>query len=249
MNKITVGAWRKDTTGPMQVISGPIGREKVHYEAPPAARVNQEMRLFLRWFDGSEDLDLVLKAGIAHLWFVTIHPFDDGNGRIARALTDLMLARSEQTTQRFYSMSAQIQEERSDYYKLLEATQKGSLDITPWITWFLSCLGRAFEGTEIEFAGVLAKAQFWERHRTMSLNDRQRMLVNKLFDGFNGKLTSSKWAKISKCSPDTALRDIEGLIAQGVLKKDAAGGRSTSYSLSGANEAATTRQTMTNETA
>ena len=249
MNKITVGAWRKDMAGPMQVISGPIGREKVHYEAPPAARVDQEMRLFLRWFDGTEDIDLVLKAGIAHLWFVTIHPFEDGNGRIARALADLMLARSEQTSQRFYSMSAQIQEERDDYYKLLETTQKGNLEITPWITWFLGCLGRAFEGTEIEFAGVFAKAQFWERHRAMSLNDRQRTMVNKLFDGFNGKLTSSKWAKISKCSPDTALRDIEGLIAQGVLKKDPAGGRSTSYSLAEVNEAATTRQTTTNETA
>jgi Fic family protein len=243
INKITVGAWRKDAAGPMQVISGPIGREKVHFEAPPATRVDREMRSFLHWFNRTDDIDLVLKAGIAHLWFVTIHPFDDGNGRIARAIADLMLARSEQTTQRFYSMSAQIQKERNDYYKLLEETQNGDLDITPWITWFLGCLGRAFEGAEVQFAAVLAKAQFWERHRAMSLNDRQRMMVNELFDGFNGKLTSSKWAKISGCSPDTALRDIETLIAHGLLKKDAAGGRSTSYSLADANVTAATRQT------
>ncbi len=219
VNKITVGAWRKDTKGPMQVVSGPLGREKVHYEAPPAARVDGEMRAFLRWFNGAENTDLVMKAGIAHLWFVTIHPFDDGNGRIARALTDRMLARSEQSSQRFYSMSAQIQQERNDYYKLLETAQKGDLDITRWMDWFLGCLGRAFEG------------QFWERHKTATFNDRQRMMVNKLIDGFEGKLTSSKWAKIAKCSPDTALRDIEGLISDGVLRKDAAGGRSTSYSL------------------
>jgi len=231
LRKITVGAWRKDAAAPMRVTSGPIGRENVHYEAPSAARVDREMRAFLRWFNGTDDIDLVLKAGIAHLWFVTVHPFDDGNGRIARALTDLLLARSEQSSQRFYSMSAQIRKERNEYYDRLEATQKGDLDITPWIGWFLDCLGRAFEGAEAELADVLAKAQFWERHRTASMNDRQRMMVNSLLDGFEGKLTSSKWAKIAKCSPDTALRDIEGLIAKGILKRDAAGGRSTSYSL------------------
>jgi Fic family protein len=234
---ITVGAWRKDAVGPMRVVSGPVGQEKVHYEAPSAARVDGEMRAFLRWFNGSDNIDLVLKAGIAHVWFVTIHPFDDGNGRIARALTDLLLARSEQSSQRFYSMSAQIRKERNEYYKLLEATQKGKLEITPWIDWFLDCLGRAFEGAEAELADVFAKAQFWERHRAESLNERQRMMVNKLLDGFEGKLTSSKWAKIAKCSPDTALRDIEGLIAKGMLKREAAGGRSTSYSLTAADAA------------
>lgn len=232
ISKITVGDWRADAAGPMQVVSGPIGREKVHYEAPTAARVDAEMRAFLRWFDdGTDDTDLVLKAGIAHLWFVTIHPFEDGNGRIARALTDLLLARSEQSSQRFYSMSAQIREERDEYYKILETTQKGDLDITPWIDWFLGCLSRAFKDAEAELALVLAKAKFWERHQVAPLNDRQRLILNKLIDGFHGKLTSSKWAKIAKCSPDTALRDIEGLIAQGILTKDSAGGRSTSYSL------------------
>lgn len=231
MIKITAGGWRKDEAGTMQVVSGPIGREKVHYEAPAAPRIENEMRAFLRWFNGTADIDPVLKAGIAHLWFVTIHPFDDGNGRIARAMTDLLLARSEQSSQRFYSMSAQICEERNEYYALLEATQKGNLDSTPWLEWFLACLGRAFEGAEAELAAVLAKAQFWEPHQATPLNERQRSMVNKLLEGFEGKLTSSKWAKITKCSPDTALRDIEGLIAQGILKKDAAGGRSTSYSL------------------
>jgi Fic family protein len=231
MRKITVGAWRKDAAGPMRVVSGPFGRENVHYEAPAAARVDGEMRAFLRWFNGADNTDLVMKAGIAHLWFVTIHPFDDGNGRIARTLTDLMLARSERSPQRFYSMSAQLQQERSDYYQFLEAAQKGDLDITPWMDWFLGCLGRAFEGAGAVLAAVLTKTQFWERHRAALLNDRQRTMVNKLIDGFEGKLTSSKWAKIAKCSPDTALRDIEGLIAEGILRKDAAGGRSTSYSL------------------
>jgi Fic family protein len=231
LNKITIGAWRKDTGGPMQVVSGPFGREKVHYQAPSAARVDGEMHTFLRWFNAADNTDLVMRAGIAHLWFVTIHPFDDGNGRIARVLTDLMLARSEQSSQRFYSMSAQIQQERNDYYKLLETAQKGNLDITQWMDWFLGCLGRAFEGAETVLAAVLTKAQFWERHQAATLNGRQRTMVNKLMDGFEGKLTSSKWAKIAKCSPDTALRDIEGLIAEGILRKDAAGGRSTSYSL------------------
>jgi Fic family protein len=237
MIRITAGAWRRDKAGPMRVISGPIGREKVHYEAPPAARVDQEMRAFLHWFNGEKQYDLVMKAGIAHLWFVTIHPFEDGNGRIARALTDLLLARSEQSAQRFYSMSAQIQEERDTYYRRLEATQKGELDITAWLDWFLSCLGRAFERADTMLASVLAKARFWERYRTASLNERQRLMLNKLLDGFEGKFTSSKWAKIAKCSPDTALRDIDGLIRRGILKKDAAGGRSTSYSLADASDA------------
>ncbi len=237
INKITVGAWRKDLGGPMQVVSGPYGRERVHYEAPGASRVDNEMRAFLRWFNASDGTDLVMKAGIAHLWFVTIHPFDDGNGRIARALTDLLLARSEKTSQRFYSMSAQIQAERNEYYRLLEATQKGALDITPWMSWFLDCLGRAFERAEGVFDAVMAKTEFWKRHRGAELNARQQMMVNGLLDGFDGKLTSSKWAKIAKTSPDTALRDIEALIAAGILKKDDAGGRSTSYSLSDENAA------------
>ncbi len=231
INKISVGAWRKDLSGPMQVVSGPYGRERVHYEAPTAPRVNEEMVAFLRWFNASDGTDLVMKSGIAHLWFVTIHPFDDGNGRIARALTDLLLARSEKTSQRFYSMSAQIQAERNEYYRLLEATQKGNLDITPWMSWFLDCLGRAFENAASVSGAALAKAQFWERHSEAELNARQRLMVNKLLDGFDGKLTSGKWATIAKTSTDTALRDIDGLIALGILKRDAAGGRSTSYSL------------------
>jgi Fic family protein len=178
-------------------------------------------------------MDLVLKAAIAHLWFVTIHPFEDGNGRIARALTDLLLARSERSAQRFYSMSAQIREERDEYYRLLEATQKGNLEITPWVEWFLACLSRAFEGAEAELTDILAKAHFWDRHRTASLNDRQRLMVNKLLDGFEGKLTSSKWAKIANCSADSALRDIDGLINLGIVKKAAGGGRSTNYALVG----------------
>jgi Fic family protein len=231
MSKITVGAWRNDNSGPMQVVSGPIGRQRVHYEAPAASHLRAEMRAFLRWFNAHDNIDPVLKAGIAHLWFVTIHPFDDGNGRIARAVADLMLARSEHSAQRFYSMSTQIQQERNDYYDILETTQRSDLDITRWLDWFLACLGRAFEGARTTLAGVLTKARFWEKHPGASFNERQRAMLNRLLDGFEGKLTSSKWAKIAKCSQDTALRDIEGLIDGHVLVRDAAGGRSTSYSL------------------
>lgn len=231
MSKIATGAWRKDKSGPMQVVSGPIGRERVHYQAPAAPRVEPDMREFLHWFNRNDAMDLVLKAGIAHLWFVTIHPFEDGNGRIARAIADLMLARSEDSAQRFYSMSAQIREERADYYAILEATQKGNLDITHWLDWFLGCLGRAIDGAAAISAAVLRKARFWERHAGVSFNERQRAMLNKLLNGFEGKLTSTKWAVIAKCSPDTALRDIEALIKLGILVKDAAGGRSTSYSL------------------
>lgn len=237
MNKITIGAWRTGKAGPMQVVSGPIGREKVHYEAPAAAKVDAEMRAFLRWFNRDDGMDLVLKAGVAHLWFVTIHPFEDGNGRIARAIADLMLARSEKSAQRFYSMSAQIRRERNDYYDILEATQKGDLDITQWLDWFLGCLGRAIDNAEEVSAGVLKKARFWERHASATLNERQRAMLNRLLNGFEGKLTSSKWAKMMKCSPDTALRDIDALLRQGILVKDAAGGRSTSYSLTKTEEA------------
>ena len=231
MTKIIVGAWRDEASGPMQVVSGPIGREKVHYEAPAAARLDGEMVAFVDWFNGVALLDPVLKAAVAHLWFVTIHPFEDGNGRIARAIADMMLARSEGSPQRFYSMSAQIRLDRKDYYAILERTQKGDLDITAWLQWFLGCLDRAFDGAEAILANVLRKARFWEAMAAQPLNERQCKVVNRLLDGFEGKLTSSKWAALTKTSPDTALRDINDLVARGVLVKDEAGGRSTSYSL------------------
>jgi Fic family protein len=231
MSKIKVGAWRDDAKGPMQVVSGAIGKERVHYEAPAAGRVRDEMKKFADWFEKDDPTDLVLRAGIAHLWFVTIHPFDDGNGRIARAIADMLLARSEKSPQRFYSMSAQIRQERKAYYEILEATQKGDLDITRWLEWFLECLGRAFERAETILGTVLNKARFWDRFTGVEFNERQRGIVNRLLNGFEGKLTSSKWAKLAKCSQDTGLRDIEDLIDKKVLVKDSAGGRSTSYSL------------------
>jgi len=231
MSRIAVGKWRDDSKGPMQVVSGPVGRERVHYEAPAAKRLNREMRAFLAWFNGSAAVDPVLKAGVAHLWFVTIHPFDDGNGRIARAIADMALARSEESSQRFYSMSAQIRRERKAYYDRLEATQKGDLDITPWLEWFLGCLDRAIDSAEGILAAVFKKARFWERHASTPLNARQREIINRLLNGFEGKLTSSKWAKLTKSSQDTALRDIDDLVKRGILRRDAAGGRSTSYSL------------------
>lgn len=231
MTVITVGAWRTDAAGPMQVVSGPIGRQRVHYEAPDATRVDGEMRAFLRWFDDNIEVDQLLKAAIAHLWFVTIHPFEDGNGRIARAIADMALARSEKSRQRFYSMSAQIRKERKRYYAILEATQKGGLDITDWLDWFLDCLDRAIGEAKTTLASILAKARFWEVHAGASFGDRQRLMLNRLLDGFDGKLTSSKWATITKSSQDTASRDIDDLVLRGILKKDAAGGRSTSYSL------------------
>jgi Fic family protein len=230
MHKIIVGGWRDDSKGPMEVVSGPTGREKVHYEAPAAPRLSDEMTRFLAWANnGVDTTDPVLRSALGHLWFVTIHPFDDGNGRIARAIADLMLARSERSAQRFYSMSAQIRQERKDYYDILEHTQKATLDITLWMQWFLGCLGRAFDGTETTLARVLSKAKFWERVNRIVLNSRQKLLLNMMLDGFDGKLTTAKWAKIGKCSHDTALRDIQFLIDQGILIQDAAGGRSTSY--------------------
>jgi Fic family protein len=232
MRKIIVGAWRNDAGGPMQVVSGPIGKEKVRYEAPAASLIEREMSGFLAWANEAADkTDAVLRAALAHLWFVTIHPFDDGNGRIARAIADWALARSEGSSQRFYSMSAQIRQERSEYYDILERTQEGTLDVTPWMEWFLGCLGRAFDGTETTLAAVLRKARFWESHAQATINERQRVILNRLLDGFVGKLTTTKWATLAKSSHDTALRDIQGLIEQGILKKDAGGGRSTSYSL------------------
>jgi len=233
LTKIRTGAWRDDASGPMQVVSGPIGRQAIHFEAPPAQRLEAEMADFLGWFNGDETLDPLLKAGLAHLWFLTIHPFDDGNGRIARAIGDMALARSEQTSQRFYSLSAQIQHHRNDYYDTLERTQKGSLDVTDWLEWLLGCLLRAIQNAEGTGAAVLAKARFWQRFVGTPFNDRQIKLLNKLLDGFEGKLTSSKWAAIAKCSPDTALRDIGDLVTRGVLCKSDAGGRSTSYELPG----------------
>ena len=231
MHRIVVGAWRDDARGPMQVVSGPIGKEKVHYEAPSARRLNAEMSRFLAWANKKDGTDPVLRAALAHLWFVTIHPFDDGNGRIARAIADWALARSEGSSQRFYSMSSQMRAERKTYYDILEKTQKAGLDVTEWMAWFLDCLGRAISGTESTLASVFRKARFWEKNAGKTINERQKLMLNKLLDGFEGKLTSTKWAKIAKCSQDTAQRDIQGLIEQRVLVKDAAGGRSTSYSL------------------
>jgi Fic family protein len=231
MRKIVVGAWRDDATGPMQVVSGPEGRPRVHYEAPAASRLAEKMAAFLKWFASEDKTDQIIKAALAHLWFVTIHPFDDGNSRIARAIADMSLARSEDSKQRFYSMSAQIRIERNAYYEILERTQKNSLDITPWLAWFLACLARALDGAEQTLKNVLNKAEFWKEHAQSRLNIRQRDMINRLLDGFDGKLTSSKWAIIEKSSPDTALRDINELIDMGILRKEKGGGRSTCYSL------------------
>lgn len=234
MRKIRAAAWRDDSDGsdgPMQVVSGPMGKERVHFEGPAAPRVDQELNAFLDWFNANSDIDLVMKAALAHLWFVTIHPFDDGNGRIARAVADMALARSENSSQRFYSMSAQIREERNAYYQILERTQKADMDVTPWLEWFLACLDRAIDAAQNVLRGVLDKARFWERIRGVIMNDRQRLVLNKLLDGFEGKLTTTKYAKLTKCSQDTALRDIAYLVDKGVLVRSTQGGRSTSYTL------------------
>lgn len=246
MQKIRIASWRDGSKGPMQVVSGPMGREKVHFEAPDASRLDAEMKVFLKWFNNTTGsapgIDPVLKAAIAHLWFVTIHPFEDGNGRIARAIADMQLARADGSAQRFYSMSVQIRQERSMYYNVLEEAQKntetfrGGIDITPWVDWFLGCLDRALSATENTLSGVLKKAQFWEAFPVGSLNERQVMMLNKIFDGIEGNLTSSKWAKMSKCSQDTALRDILELVEKGILVKDSAGGRSTCYLLKDGDE-------------
>ena len=231
MRRITAGAWRKSDSDPMQVVSGPAGRERVHFEAPPAARLDAEMGRFLDWFDSPTQIDPVLKAGLAHLWFVTIHPFDDGNGRTARAIADMALALSEGSSQRFYSMSSQIRTERNAYYEVLERTQRGTTDVTEWIGWFLACLGRSIDSAGTALAGVVAKARFWERAAGLALNERQRLMLNRLLDGFEGKLTTSKWAKLAKCSQDTALRDITYLVDHGLLARNPGGGLSTSYDL------------------
>ncbi len=252
---VRLGAWRDDSSGPMQVVSGVIGREKIHFEAPPAVLLDNEMNMFIDWFESESAIDPVLKSGLAHIWFVTIHPFDDGNGRIARAIADLLLARSDRMAERFYSMSAQIRVERKAYYDILERTQKGAMDVTPWLQWYTACLGRAIGSAQRVHQVILRKARFWDSALVSStksansassadfsetgnstrskepLNQRQSSVLNKLLDGFEGKLTSSKWAKLTKCSQDTAHRDIIDLVERGILKQDAAGGRSTSYSL------------------
>ena len=233
LSRISVGQWRDDSAGPMQVVSGPVNRRKVHFQAPPASALAAEMQRFLAWAnDEAAQEPTLIKAGLAHLWFVTLHPFDDGNGRIARAVGDLFLARADGVgQQRFYSLSAQIQRERKDYYDILERTQKGSLDVTAWLAWFLDTLGRAIASAQGTLDSVLAKARFWQHWSGTPMNERQIKLLNRLLDGFEGKLTSSKWAAIGKCSPDTALRDITQLLTLGVLRKSAGGGRSTGYEL------------------
>lgn len=228
---VRVGVFRDDAHGPMQVVSGPLGRQRVHFEAPPAARLEAEMARFLDWVNTDTATPPLLKAGLAHLWFVTLHPFDDGNGRMARAIGDLMLARADGSPQRFYSLSAQIQRERSAYYDILERTQKGTLDVTAWLQWFLATLQAAVQAAQHTLDAVLAKARFWQRWAAQPLNERQVKVLNRLLDGFEGKLTSGKWAALAKCSSDTALRDISELVAAGLLRKSAAGGRSTSYEL------------------
>ena len=233
MSKIATGQWRTDSDGPMQVVSGSMGRRKIHFQAPPASTLPAEMAAFLAWANADTREPALVKAGLAHLWFVTVHPFDDGNGRIARAVGDLFLARADGSPQRFYSLSAQIQRERKDYYNVLERTQKGTLDVTDWLAWFLDTLGRALTSAQGTLDTVLRKARHWQRWAGTPLNERQVKLLNRLLDGFDGKLTSSKWAAIAKCSPDTALRDIVQLMERGVLKKSPGGGRSTGYELAG----------------
>ena len=235
--RIAVGGWRSDAGGPMQVVSGPLGRQRLHFEAPPARRLARETQRFLAWANSASAEPPLIKAGLAHLWFVTLHPFDDGNGRMARAVGDLFLARADGSPQRFYSLSAQIQRERRAYYDTLERTQKQSLDVTGWLAWFLATLHRAVDEAQHTVDAVLAKTRFWQQHTASTaapLNERQTQLINRLLDGFDGKLSTAKWASIAKCSPDTALRDITDLLARGVLRKSAAAGRSTSYELNGA---------------
>ncbi|WP_067673926.1 Fic family protein [Nocardia miyunensis] len=231
ISRVRIGGWRTDENGPMEVVSGPYGRQRVHFEAPPADTLETEMRRFLEWFNEAAPESPIIKAGLAHLWFVTLHPFDDGNGRIARALGDLWLARADHSPQRFYSLSTQIQRDRNAYYTILERTQKGTLDVTEWLLWFIGALQRAITHANSTVDDVLAKAEFWRQRRQFAMNERQRAMLNRLLDGFNGKLTTRKWAIITKCSQDTALRDINELIELGVLRRSESGGRSTSYEL------------------
>ncbi|MDP7030598.1 MAG: Fic family protein [Phycisphaerales bacterium] len=236
MRRITVGAWRPVEAGPMQVVSGPAGRETVHFEAPAAELLDAEMDAFLSWFNQTPRIDPVLKAGLAHFWFVTIHPFEDGNGRTARAIADMALARSDGTKERFYSMSSQIEAERKAYYLHLESAQRGGLDITAWLEWFLGCLDRALEDAESLLSTVLHKARVWEQINQRPVNERQRLVINRMLNGFKGHLTTSKYAKLTKCSPDTALRDIRELLDRGILIQNPGGGRSTSYRLASPDE-------------
>lgn len=231
MGRITVGAWRTKESGPMQVVSGPVGREKVHFEAPEAHRLEAEMARFMKWFNAPAAVDPVFKAGIAHFWFVTIHPFEDGNGRIARAIAEMALARADAIKERFYSMSTQIDAERKDYYLSLESAQRADVDITRWLAWFLACLDRAIAGADEALAGVLYKAKLWQRINRLPVNDRQRLVINRMLNGFKGSLSTSKYAKLAKCSTDTALRDIRDMLERGILVQNASGGRSTSYRL------------------
>ena len=232
MHKITVGGWRTIDAGPMQVVSGPIGKEMVHFEAPDADRLEKEMQAFLKWFGNGYDIDLVIKAGIAHLWFVTIHPFEDGNGRIARAISDMALARADGTQDRFYSLSSQIEAERKHYYDQLEKQQRATPDITDWLSWFLDCLGRAITNAETTLGNVLFKAQLWDTINQRPVNDRQRLIINRMFEvDFEGFMNTSKYAKLAKCSNDTALRDIQELKERGIFIQNPGRGRSTSYRL------------------
>ena len=231
LRRVRTGAWRDDASGPMQVISGPVGRERVHYEAPPANRLDAEMQRFLDWFNGRAEPEELLRAGVAHLWFVTIHPFDDGNGRVARAIADQALAQAEESNQRFYSMSSQIRKERSDYYDMLERTQKGDLDVTEWLIWFLSCFSRAIDGAEAAAANVLRKADFWQRYAREAFSTRQKAVLNRFLDGFEGKLTAKKWVALAKVSIPTAQRDINDLVERGILRRNPGGSKNTSYDL------------------
>ena len=231
MRRITVGAWRTEEAGPMQVVSGPIGKERVHFEAPQAERLDSEMESFLQWFNMRVALDPVLKAGIAHFWFVTIHPFEDGNGRIARAIAEMALSQADGSKQRFYSMSSAIEAERKEYYLQLESAQRGSLDITAWLVWFLTCLDRSIENTDTVLSSVLDKARVWQRVNQAPVNERQRRVINRMLDDFEGPMTTSKYAKLAECSSDTALRDIQALLERGIIEKNPGGGRSTSYRL------------------
>jgi Fic family protein len=231
LHRVKTGAWRDDAGGPMQVVSGPVGRQRVHYQAPPAARLEAEMNRFLEWFNLLDRPEGLLRAALAHLWFVTIHPFEDGNGRIARAIADQALAQSERSGQRFYSMSSQIRKERSDYYDTLEHTQKGELDVTDWLVWFLSCFARAIDGAEGACAQVLRKADFWQRYAREPFSERQKTVLNRYLDGFEGRLTAKKWAAIGKCSVPTAQRDINDLLQRGMLQRNPGGSKNTSYNL------------------
>jgi len=231
INKIRIGQWRDDSSGPMQVFSGVVGKEEIYFQAPDARVLDEEICNFLKWMQNEKKIDLIIKAALAHLWFITIHPFEDGNGRIARAITDMILAQSDSEAFRFYSVSSQIRKERKQYYEILEQTQKGTLDVTGWLLWFLTCFLNALESSEVILKDVIFRQSFWNNHAAKLDNDRQRKVVNKLLDGFDGKLTTSKWAKIAKCSQDTALRDIQSLVDKQVLYKLPKGGRSTAYDI------------------